>query len=178
MSLNPEEIPGNAALEVKQVLALTLASRRVREETFAGKTVASKLRISEVSVGKMREEPLKEEGRVVFTLTVDEDMMNLAGGMHGGCTAYLIDLCSSLALSVLVHKMSGSSGGVTVSQALNIVYHSPAPLGDKIRIVNTTISAGKRASSVRTEIWSDTNHRLVASGVHIKMDPSPQKSKL
>ena len=111
MSLNPEEIPGNAALEAKEVLVKTLTSPRIRNQTFAGKAVASKLRISEVSVGKMREEPLKEEGKVVFTLIVDEgtqaifceaaeyplsvsstDMMNLAGGMHGGCTAYLIDL--------------------------------------------------------------------------------------
>ncbi|KAF9266148.1 hypothetical protein L218DRAFT_996918 [Marasmius fiardii PR-910] len=176
MSLNPHEIAGNGSLETKQCLADILSSHHA-QETFAGSTVASKIRISEVSLGKMREEPMREEGRVVFTLTVDEDMMNLVGSVHGGCIAYLIDLCSSLTLSVLVHKLTGNSG-ITVSQALNIVFHSPAPLGDKIRIVNTTMTVGKRASSVRTEIWSDINHRLIASSVHVKMDPSPPKAKI
>ncbi|KAL0576587.1 hypothetical protein V5O48_005380 [Marasmius crinis-equi] len=72
MSLNPAEIPGNADMEIKEVLAKVLTSSQVRNKTFAGKTVASKLRISDISVGKMKEEPTREEGRVVFTLTVDE----------------------------------------------------------------------------------------------------------
>ncbi|KAG7097498.1 hypothetical protein E1B28_004840 [Marasmius oreades] len=177
MSLNPHEIGGNCSLETKQRIVDTLASH-VRHGVFAGSTVASKLRVSEVTVGQMREDPLREEGRAVFTLTVDEDMMNLAGGVHGGCIAYLIDFCSSLALAVLAHKQTGDRRVISVSQALNIVYHSPAPLGDKLRIINTTMTVGKRASSIRSEIWSDVNHRLIASGVHVKMDPSPLKAKI
>ncbi|KAH6902822.1 hypothetical protein BKA70DRAFT_1374281 [Coprinopsis sp. MPI-PUGE-AT-0042] len=60
-----------------------------------------------------------------------------------------------------------------VSQSLNIVYHSPAALGDRIRIVNQTMTVGARAQSARTEIWNLTHHRLVSSGTHIKMVPSP-----
>src|ERR1700761_1357756 len=65
--------------------------------------------------------------------------------------------------------------------------------GDKLRIVNTSIAIGARALSARAEacsnipllllsltyeaeqIWNVTKHRLVASGVHIKMQPSPAK---
>ena len=64
-----------------------------------------------------------------------------------------------------------ASRGITVSQSLNVVYHSPAVLyaphisydlfnyllirfyrGDKIRLVNTTMAIGARAESVRTEV--------------------------
>ncbi|KAJ7839312.1 hypothetical protein B0H13DRAFT_1454238, partial [Mycena leptocephala] len=49
--------------------------------------------------------------------------------------------------------------------------HSPATVGETLRIVNTTMTVGARALSARTEIWNATKHRLVASGVHIKMKP-------
>jgi len=65
-----------------------------------------------------------------------------------------------------------------VSQSLNIVYRSPAILGDTLRIVNTSVTAGARAVSSRTEIWNATHHRLVASGVHVQMKPSEPKAKL
>ena len=64
--------------------------------------------------------------------------------------------------------------------------------GDHLRIVSTSISLGTRALSARcevgrnlpsiikyskvlvafTQIWNETRHRLVASGVHIKMEPN------
>ncbi|PPQ81653.1 hypothetical protein CVT24_002831 [Panaeolus cyanescens] len=50
--------------------------------------------------------------------------------------------------------------------------------GDRIRLVNTTLTIGNRAESVRTEIWNTTHQRLVASGVHIKMVPSAPKPSL
>jgi len=67
---------------------------------------------------------------------------------------------------------------LTVSQALNVVFHSPAAIGDKLRIVNTTITVGGRAMSARCEIWNETHHRQVATGLHIKMLPSQQKAQL
>ncbi|KAK7029396.1 hypothetical protein VNI00_014650 [Paramarasmius palmivorus] len=169
-----ENVAGNAPEMIKQVILNAIVSPKLLGKTFAS-SVLRKMVLLEVSINKMVEEPMKEEGRVVFGLIVDEEMMNLADSLHGGCIAFLIDFCSSVALVALRTKQAGPSNVVSVSQAMNVVYHSPAPLGDRLRIVNTTISAGARASSARTEIWSDTNHRLVASGVHIKMDPSPVK---
>jgi len=67
----------------------------------------------------------------------------------------------------------------SVSQALNIIYHSPAAIGDRIRIVNTTLTVGSRVESVRTEIWNVAHHRLVASAVLVKMPASgPPKAVL
>ena len=77
-------------------------------------------------------------------------MANIAGNIHGGCSAFLIDvyvflfsICmllgrlkkkkkhpissSSLALVALRLYQTGLSRG-SVSQALNVVYHSPATM--------------------------------------------------
>ncbi|KAJ7916938.1 HotDog domain-containing protein [Mycena leptocephala] len=109
-------------------------------------------------------------GKVICELVVTEDMLNGGGTVHGGCSAYLIDMCSTLVLMACGQY-------VHVSQSLNIVYHSPATLGEKLRIINTTMTIGRRTMTARTEIWNATKHRLVASRVHIKMAPSPS-SKL
>ncbi|KAI0034591.1 HotDog domain-containing protein, partial [Vararia minispora EC-137] len=96
---------------------------------------------------------------------VKTDMLNGGGNMQGGCTAFLIDVCSSLGLAA-------AGRPETVSQAINISYHAPAPLGCKIRIINTSMAIGARISSIRCEIWDVTHKRLVATGIHMKMRPS------
>jgi acyl-coenzyme A thioesterase 13 len=47
--------------------------------------------------------------------------------------------------------------------------------GSKLRIVSSTLTLGARSMSARTEIWDATHQRLVASGVHVKMDASAAK---
>ncbi|KAG1752402.1 uncharacterized protein EDB91DRAFT_1195235, partial [Suillus paluster] len=114
-------------------------------------------------------------------------MLNFAGTLHGGCLAMMIDMhvssthfwlgliriCSCSTLSIYVLGASTSGRGVFgVSQSLNIVYHSPALAGDKLHIVNITLTFGSRALSTRCEVWNVTRHRLVASAVRINMVPS------
>ncbi|KAJ8088916.1 hypothetical protein PM082_014162 [Marasmius tenuissimus] len=136
--------------------------------------IVKRMVVTEVSVLKSSEEPSKDVGRVVCELEVAKDMVNRASNLHGGCSAYLVDICSSLALIAL----SMVKGGFVnhVSQSINMVYHSPAAVGDKLRIVSTTMTMGSRTVSARTEIWNATHHRLVVSGVHIKMQPSDAPS--
>ncbi|KAF9068702.1 HotDog domain-containing protein [Rhodocollybia butyracea] len=129
--------------------------------------------LSEVNIGPIAEEPSRQEAKVVLKLVVNEEMLNLANTVHGGALAYFVDFCSSLALVAL-----DTTQKLTVSQAINIVFHSPASLGDTIRIVNRSITSGGRSASGKTEIWNETHRRLVVSGVHIKMRASPPKSKL
>ncbi|KAG6875458.1 hypothetical protein C0992_003768 [Termitomyces sp. T32_za158] len=144
-----------------------------------GASIAKRLEVTEASVLQKAEEPSKTEGRMVCELTVEEDMLNGGGNIHGGCSAFLIDICSSMPITMLRLATTGEYE-YSVSQSLNIVYHSPAGLGDRIRLVSTTLTIGGRVVSARTEIWNVTHHRLVASGVHIKMKPSagPTKANL
>ncbi|KAF8967449.1 HotDog domain-containing protein [Flammula alnicola] len=178
--LDISHIAGNAADEVKQTLGDPVFLNRrpdgVRSPMF-GESIQRRMKVTEISINKKAEEERKLEARLVIELDVAEDMLNGGGNIHGGCSAFLVDLCSSLALMALSMATTGDLYP-SVSQSLNIVYHSPAQLGDKLRVVNTTLTLGARAHSARTEIWNETHHRLVVSGTHVKMMPSMPKSNL
>ncbi|KAI6146124.1 HotDog domain-containing protein [Pisolithus tinctorius] len=122
-----------------------------------------------------RTEPEKLEARTVFEISVGEDMVNLNGALHGGCSALLIDNCSRMPVILLGLATTGRVE-FGVSKSLNILYHGPAMVGDRLRIVSTTLSYGSRVLTSCCEIWDATNHRLVASGVHTIMLASTTKS--
>jgi len=179
MTPDPQDVSkigGNASFEVKKFIHHTATDEKGSLAGFA-RGVGDRFVLREISYIEKAEEPERMEGRTVIGITVGSDMVNFLGSMHGGCTAYLIDICTSLALTAFEMSEGGEPGLPSVSQALNIVYHSPAKLGDELRIVNTTIAVGSRAMSARCEIWNETHHRQVASGIHTKMRPSPPKLK-
>ncbi|KAH6912466.1 HotDog domain-containing protein [Coprinopsis sp. MPI-PUGE-AT-0042] len=167
-------IIGNAPDNVKRVVASSpkIFKQIPSQGPIFGEEIHKRMVVTEVSIIPKIEEPKKNEGRVVIEMEVAEDMLNGGGNIHGGCSAFLVDVCSTLALMALDIATTGKFNR-SVSQSLNIVYHSPAALGDRIRIVNQTMTVGARAQSARTEIWNLTHHRLVSSGTHIKMVPSP-----
>ncbi|KAF9553277.1 hypothetical protein CPC08DRAFT_673420 [Agrocybe pediades] len=176
-SFDISHIAGNASDDIKQLIGnphafLSGYRNTANSPARFGESIQKRLRVTEISIIKKAEEEKKTEGRVVVELEVGEDMLNGGGNIHGGCSAYLVDVCSTLALIALGIANTGELSP-SVSQSLNIVYHSPAKLGDKLRLVNTTLTLGARALSARTEIWNVTHHRLVVSGTHIKMNPSP-----
>ncbi|EMD40335.1 hypothetical protein CERSUDRAFT_110928 [Gelatoporia subvermispora B] len=115
-----------------------------------------------------RPEDGKQHARGIFELTVDINMQNRRKTLHGGCIATLIDVCTSLVLNAIHDEPS-------VTQVLDTVFHAPVPTGARVRIVCDTISIGKRAITLRCEVWDITNNRLAATGVHVKMSPSPAK---
>ncbi|KAG1892047.1 hypothetical protein F4604DRAFT_1697036 [Suillus subluteus] len=147
--IDPSQVEGNASSEVKHTLLGALQSMRPSHiSQSTGKPsrgfeaeFASRLQLTEVSILSKAEEPEKFEGRVVFQVTVDEgtlcvlifgvlidnfsEMLNGAKNMHGGCSAMMIDICSTMPIYVLGVSTSGY-GVFGVSQSLNIVYHSPA----------------------------------------------------
>ncbi|KAF8958526.1 HotDog domain-containing protein [Flammula alnicola] len=168
--LDVSQVAGNASEEIKRLLgdahAFYASFSKPGQQLLNIFASAIEKRM------KKAEEPNKLEGRAVIEIEVSEDMVNGSGNIHGGCSAYLIDMASSFALAALSLHETGKLHP-SVSQALNVVYHSPAGIGEKLRLVNTTLTVGKRAESVRTEIWNITHRRLVATGVHIKMVPSP-----
>ncbi|KAF9480158.1 hypothetical protein BDN70DRAFT_877903 [Pholiota conissans] len=175
-------IAGNASDEIKQIVGdpggfLTGRRNPQHNGPIFGEEIQRRLKVTEISIQKKAEEERKLEARYVVEIIVEEDMLNGGGNIHGGCSAFLVDVCSSLCLIALGIATTGDIHA-SVSQSLNIVYHSPAQAGDKLRLVNTTLTLGARAHSVRTEIWNVTHRRLVVSGTHVKMLPSTPKSNL
>ncbi|RDB19954.1 Acyl-coenzyme A thioesterase 13 [Hypsizygus marmoreus] len=164
------QISGNASPEIKQLPLRWLAVFHGRKGSFAN-SISSRVKVVEVSVIRNPEDPRKTEGRVVCEIDVTEDMLNGSGVMHEGCSVFLIDECSVCSL-VTLNAAEGRDSRPGVSQAINTVFHHPAKLGAKLRIVNTSMMAGVEMTSCRSEIWDVGNHRLVASGVQLQMSPS------
>ncbi|KAF7373388.1 Acyl-coenzyme A thioesterase 13 [Mycena sanguinolenta] len=163
---NVDEDSKNALTDLSHLFGTQL-NLNDRPKEF-GDSIGERLLVTQASVQSKSEEPTKKEGRLVCEIVVTHDMLNYLGNVHGGCSAFLIDICSSMCL--MVHQR-----GTHVSQSLDIVYHSPAMLGETLRIISNTMTMGARVMSARTEIWNATKHRLVASGVHVKMQPSRPK---
>ncbi|KAJ7599525.1 HotDog domain-containing protein [Mycena floridula] len=182
--IDVSHIQGNAPDYAKKVVGDPLGlfhywNRQAGREgrRFFGDKISDRLVATEVSVLNKAEEPLKEEARVVFTLVVEPDMINGMGIIHGGCLAFLIDICTSLTF-LLLPLMKTGKHTLNVSSSLNTSFHSPAALGDELRIVCTTMALGARTVSARAEVWDVTAHRLIASGVHTKMEASVLAARL
>ncbi|KAJ3814911.1 hypothetical protein F5876DRAFT_31879 [Lentinula aff. lateritia] len=178
MSEDISHIVGNASDKIKHFLVdrrklFTATGLAPDLEATFGDPVVAALKLSEISIYQNAMESSSLEAKVTCKTRITQDMVNGGGNIHGGCCAFLIDVCSSG--SIMALKISQGVASFDVSQSLNVVYHAPATIGENLRIVNTTMTVGRRVASARTEIWSETHHRLVASGVHIKMEPSPTK---
>ncbi|KAI0068496.1 hypothetical protein BV25DRAFT_1329 [Artomyces pyxidatus] len=156
------DIAGTAPDQAKQRVANSLVNMAAFGFVC---TFPEKLHVTEVSIGKNTEEPAKTEARVVCEVVVEEEMLNALRVMHGGCLAFFIDICGTLPSTALL----GHSG---VSLNISVSYHAPAKVGDKLKIISTTLSNGARVTSTRGEIWNVTTKRLVASGVHTMMEQS------
>jgi acyl-coenzyme A thioesterase 13 len=158
----PSDIPGTATYEQKSDVLQVLDLFNHYEGIF-GESVGKKIRITDVSV-----EPFGRgrKATVVCELTVVRDMLNGGLILHGGCSAYLIDVCSSLPLVAASDGKHWVTGGL--SQSLNINYHSPAFEGTRLRIVSTSLNIGKRSATSRCEVWDKDKGVLVSSGTHLK----------
>ncbi|KIO12364.1 hypothetical protein M404DRAFT_674051 [Pisolithus tinctorius Marx 270] len=172
-------IGGNVSTKLKQAFfdAFFARIKNAKAKRYKGfePEIASRTVWMEMSMRKKAEEPEKLEARTVFEISVGEDMVNLNGALHGGCSALLIDNCSRMPVILLGLATTGRVE-FGVSKSLNILYHGPAMVGDRLRIVSTTLSYGSRVLTSCCEIWDATNHRLVASGVHTIMLASTTKS--
>ncbi|PCH40753.1 hypothetical protein WOLCODRAFT_136971 [Wolfiporia cocos MD-104 SS10] len=168
-----QDARGNVPTELKDKL-IRLVAIFTREGDF-GDSVVLGLKATELSLFE-RPEDGSTQARVVFELTVTRDMVNTHDMLHGGCSAFIVDTCSSIALALAGYAKGGNVD--LVSQALNTNYFAGASLGDKLEIVNVTLATGSRTSTARTEIWDTTTRRLCASGTHVKMRPAASNLKL
>ncbi|KAI0690922.1 hypothetical protein C8T65DRAFT_587539 [Cerioporus squamosus] len=132
--------------------------------------IAERLAMTEVEVCR-RTADAKVQVKVTYEVVVAPDMLNVGGTLHGGCSVFLIDTCSSVALDYLGTVLERRTH--LVSQALNTTFHGPALPGSKLAIVSTTVAYGARVKSVSSEpIWDVTHGRLCVSATHSKMVPS------
>eukprot|EP00126_Sphaerothecum_destruens_P012772 Sdes_comp21881_c0_seq1m20425 len=103
------------------------------------------------------------EGHCVCELTIQEEHENRMGSLHGGMTATLIDVVSTLSVA-LKHKEH--LPGVSVDMTIN--YLNPGKEGDTILIDARCIKIGKTLAFTETTITSKLNQQTIAKGLHTK----------
>jgi len=162
-------IEGNAPDYVKQLNYNTFMSYGVGEEDSFGYKVGKAVRFVEVNVNKKLERQGRLEATTIAEVAVTKHMLNGAKMLHGGCVAYLIDNCCSTPLAVL--GLIQGVNGVGVTQAMNVLFHAPAPMGTCLQIISTSISLGGRVMSSRCELIDKDSGRVVASAYLNKMQP-------
>ncbi|TFK71131.1 hypothetical protein BDN72DRAFT_765498 [Pluteus cervinus] len=159
-------IRGNAPDYVKQLNSNTYFSYGVGDEDCFGHKVGKSVRFVEVNVDRQLERQGRMEATTIAEVVVSKHMLNGAGMLHGGCVAYLIDNTPLVVLGLLQNV-----NGVGVTQAMNVLFHSPAALGTSLRIISTSISLGGRVMSSRCEIVNKDTGRVIASAFLNKMQP-------
>ncbi|EIN06665.1 hypothetical protein PUNSTDRAFT_145203 [Punctularia strigosozonata HHB-11173 SS5] len=166
-------IKGNLSPDDKQTLVNLLAYYVGAGEVYSN-DVGKKIRITEVDVRKTASDEPTWQSESVCEILVENHMLNPHGVLHGGCMAYLVDLCSSVPI-VAIALVSGSAG-VGFSQAMNIIWHAPAKGGTTLSIVGKSLSVGKNILTCQCEIWDKEKGKLLATAVHSKVQPEPKNA--
>ncbi|UKZ47264.1 hypothetical protein TrVGV298_001481 [Trichoderma virens] len=114
--------------------------------------------------------------KVTFSFTVDNKHTNGFGNLHGGCSASLLDFCTSMAL-VLVSK-PGFWQTMGVSRTLNTTYMRPVPAGMEVLMECEILQVGKRLCALRGTMRRKSDGELLCICEHNKANVDPEPSKL
>ncbi|KAG6333587.1 hypothetical protein ID866_5503 [Astraeus odoratus] len=167
------QISGNLSPHMKQLILNTFMAYGGGDENCFGHAVAKAVKFVDMNVSKCEEKQGRMEATTVAEVVVNKTMLNGAGMLHGGCVAFLIDNCCSTPLVAL--GLMQNINGVGVTQAMNVVFHSPAPAGSCLRIISTSIAMGGRIMSARCEVIEKRTGRIVASAYLNKMQPAASR---
>lgn len=111
--------------------------------------------------------------RLTFRMRVNEKMNNSLGNMHGGCSATLVDIATSL---VIFYHTSGVQGTpwyfLGVSQNINVLYLNACPINSVIEMEVYSAQVGRSIALVTADFWlvkrvdgqEDDGHGPVHSG--------------
>uniref|UniRef100_A0A3B5QF24 Acyl-coenzyme A thioesterase 13 n=1 Tax=Xiphophorus maculatus TaxID=8083 RepID=A0A3B5QF24_XIPMA len=101
-------------------------------------------------------------GKVVCEMRVEEEHTNRGGTLHGGLTATLVDVISTMAI---MHSERGAPG---VSVDMNITYMNAANIGEDVLITAQVLKQGKTLAFATVDLSSKTSGKLIAQGRHTK----------
>ncbi|XP_056377287.1 acyl-coenzyme A thioesterase 13 [Hyla sarda] len=101
-------------------------------------------------------------GKVVCELKVDEEHTNRGGTMHGGFTATLVDMVSTVAI------MNTERGAPGVSVDMNITYMNAAKIGESVLITAQVLKQGRTLAFATVDLLNKETGKLIAQGRHTK----------
>jgi acyl-coenzyme A thioesterase 13 len=94
-------------------------------------------------------------GKLIAELVVEKHNTNMAGTLHGGATATLVDVCMGMACY--------TKGVMALTGNINVSYLAAGKVGDKIIAVGQVIKAGKTAFFAEASL-EDENGKIIAKG--------------
>ncbi|XP_008329893.1 acyl-coenzyme A thioesterase 13 isoform X1 [Cynoglossus semilaevis] len=101
-------------------------------------------------------------GKVVCELRVEEEHTNRMGTLHGGMTATLVDVISTMAV------MYSERGAPGVSVDMNITYINAAKLGEDVIITAQVLKQGRTLAFATVDLTNKATGKLIAQGRHTK----------
>ncbi|XP_073487263.1 acyl-coenzyme A thioesterase 13 [Aquarana catesbeiana] len=101
-------------------------------------------------------------GKLVCEMKVDEDHTNRGGTLHGGLTATLVDMVSTVAL------LNTDRGAPGVSVDMNITYMNAAKIGESILITAQVLKQGKTLAFATVDLVNKDTGKIIAQGRHTK----------
>ncbi|KAF2356157.1 Phenylacetic acid degradation-related domain [Trinorchestia longiramus] len=100
-----------------------------------------------------------KEGHVEAAMKVEQEHCNQEGTLHGGMSAYLVDIMSTM-------TCYSYNTGATVE--LNASYLAPAKLGSEITITAKTLKQGRCFTFFVVDICDSNTGKLLVTGRHTK----------
>lgn len=94
-------------------------------------------------------------GKFITEMTVEKSNLNMAGTLHGGATATMLDVCMGMACF--------TKGVKVVTGNINVSYLSAGRAGDKIIAVGQVIRSGKTAFFAEAS-FEDEKGKIIAKG--------------
>ncbi|XP_041664567.1 acyl-coenzyme A thioesterase 13 [Cheilinus undulatus] len=101
-------------------------------------------------------------GKVVCEMRVEEEHTNRGGTLHGGLTATLVDVISTVAI------MNTERGAPGVSVDMNITYMSAAKMGEDILITAQVLKQGRTLAFASVDLTNKVTGKIIAQGRHTK----------
>ncbi|XP_065326932.1 acyl-coenzyme A thioesterase 13 [Pelmatolapia mariae] len=101
-------------------------------------------------------------GKVVCEMRVEEEHTNRGGTLHGGLTATLVDVVSTMAI------MYSERGAPGVSVDMNITYMNAAKMGEDVLITAQVLKQGRSLAFATVDLTNKVTGKIIAQGRHTK----------
>jgi len=103
------------------------------------------------------------KSEIIFKLNIEEDFCNIQKNMHGGASATLVDIATTIAISGLDRDLRHS-----VSVELSTYYLNPIKINSNVLIHCKVPKIGKSLAYSYADIYDYESHKLLLNASHIK----------
>ncbi|PYH45148.1 PaaI family thioesterase [Aspergillus saccharolyticus JOP 1030-1] len=106
--------------------------------------------------------------RCSYLFTIVPELCNIAGNLHGGCAATIVDCLTSVLPLALSSPGHFSTAGTT--RNLHLTYIRPVPVETEVRIVCEMVNMGQRMVLIKAEICRAEDGKVCIVADHEKVN--------